>query len=483
MYFLLEFYLMFSLVLFFLFGISYSYASILHFPCLDTNLLYITLLISSNSLIVCLNTSILDVTLFNNLIVKNSSSTILFIIIILLNILSLLVTRHYNKQLSIISFEYFFLVLLLNLNSVLLISVNNLFLFFLLVELQSIVLFILSAINRRSRYSIESSLKYFILGSFSSILMLLGIALVYITTSLLFFDDLVIFLTLLGSESTIQTGLSIALVLVSIGFFFKLYSAPFHFWVSDIYQGSASSSVIVFSSSSLFVFFFLFVKFFFMVFYSFFSYYLLGFSILSMFFGTIGGLLQRRLKRVLAYSSITVTGYLFLILCSESVYSLESFFCFLIVYILTSVGVLTIFCNIMLNKSLFVNFTNQLTSLVRSNKIISFVLASFLFSIGGIPPFLGFVAKLEALNSLLLISSYACFFIFLVTSVVSFLYYVRIVKHVYTKHVITWVSFLRFDYTSSVVLVIIFFVSILGLNFNSFLFLICKLVSINIFVY
>ena len=482
MYFILEFYLLLSILFFFLFGISNAYSSNIRFPNIESSLLSLVFIIIANSIYLCLNNSFLELVLFNNLITKDSSNNLVSLLLLLINLIVILVTRYYNKTLYIISFEFLFLVLFLTFNSILLVSVNNLFLFFLLLESQSITLFILSSINKRSRYSIESSLKYFILGSFSSIIMLLGISMVYITTSFMFFDDLIVFFSSIDSVF-LNTGVSFALIFISVGFFFKLYSAPFHFWVSDIYEGSASSSVLLFASSSFFVFYYMFIKLFFVVFYKFFNFYsnyLIVFAICSMIFGTLGGLLQIRLKRLLAYSSITVTGYIFLILFSESLYSIESVLFFILVYITISIGMFTIVTNLLLDNSHYVSFFTQISSLVNSNRVLSFFFTTFLFSVGGIPPFVGFIAKLELLVALILKNAYLLFFVFLVISVVSLFYYVRVVKYVFSKKISYWVSFKQINYTSSLVISFIFLINIISVLFNSTYFLFCKLLTLNL---
>jgi len=481
MYILLELYILFSILFFFFFSISYCYSLKLKLPNLDNNLFALSFIIFLNSLYLCLNNTFTDLSLFNNLLLKDGSTNVICLFIITINLFVIVLTRYYNKTLFIPSFEFQLLILFITFNSLFLISVNNLFLFFLLLEVLSISLFILSAINRRSRYSIESSLKYFVLGSFSSILMLLGISLVYISTSLMFLDDLSILFSSLNYSVLFSTGINLALIFISIGFFFKLYSAPFHFWVSDIYQGSATSSVFLFATSSSFIFFYLFIKLFFTTFYpffSFFNYYFIIFSLLSMFFGCIGGLIQNRIKKILAYSSITSIGYLILVLFSCSTSSIESAFLFIISYIITAIGIFTILCSILLKNKSFLNFSVQLTNISTSNRLMSFSLASFLFSMGGIPPFFGFIAKFELIGSLLTSKLFYLFFIFLLISTISFLYYLRILKWIYTKNNNTSVLFEELNYTTSLVISFILLGITLSSIFNSSLFLFSKLVSI-----
>ena len=221
----------------------------------------------------------------------------------------------------------------------------------------------------------------------------------------------------------------------------------------------------------------------FIVFYSFFDFfsnYLIAFSILSMVFGTFGGLLQVRFKRLLAYSSVTVTGYLFLVLFSESLYSLESVLFFILVYIITSIGIFSIFTSLLLDSSYYASFFNQISGLVNTNRVISLFLTSFLFSIGGIPPFVGFISKLELLVSLVLKNIYYLFFTFLIISIISFFYYVRVVKYIYSKQILSWVSFKQISYSNSIVMSSIFLINITGIVFNGTSFLFCKLLTLNL---
>jgi len=483
---ILEIHIVITIFYFFIFGIAFCNSTNNSFPRLDSLLLLLFGILCFNSIYICSNTSFLGLSLFNNLIYKDSSSNLLSFFIISSSLVSSASLYYYNKSLYIPLFEYLFLILLFIMNSVLLFSVNNLFLFFLLLEIQSISLFILSSINKRSRYSIESSLKYFVLGSFSSIILLLGISLIYISTSFMFFDELSFFSHKFSTniyDGTLTTGMGMGLIFLSVGFLFKLYCAPFHFWASDIYQGSALSSVIIFASSSFFVFFYLFIKIFFVVFYSYsflFSPFFFIFSVLSLVFGTIGGLLQKKIKRLMAYSSVTATGYILLILCSNNFFSLSSSFFFLFSYFLGVIGVFISISGIVINKNSFLNFSTDLTNFFNSNKLLSFFIACFFFSLGGIPPFFGFLGKLEILGSLVSSHSYYLFFFFFFISTLSFLYYGRIVKYIYSRNVSFFHFSTSYSYIVSLFLFFIFFFSVSLIHYNSFLYLLTNLISYSL---
>lgn len=487
MYSILEVYFLTSPLIFFIYGIIFSLSFNLKFPRLDSSLQYFFYLILLNGLFLNLNVSFVEYSLFNNTLVKTGESNILFSIIIVFSFFTVFVTSNYNKSISISSFEFFFLILLSVLNSSLLLSVNHLFLFFLLLEFQSMLLFIFASINRRSRYGIEGALKYFILGSFSSILLLLGIALVYISTSFMFFDDFISFSFIIKEIDSFffRSSFQLGVLFISIGMLFKLYSAPFHFWVADIYQGSSFGSVLFFSITSFVIFFFLFIKIFFSIFYE--VLYSLGFyewlrffSILSILFGCLGGLSQKKLKRIIAYSSITSTGYIILILSSYNTFSIVSSFLFIYSYIIALIGIFAILSELLLSNNSYIENYSQLKNFFLVNKTSSFMLSCFFFSLGGLPPFLGFLAKFELLYSLIFSNSYYLFFFFMFFSTISFFYYVRVVKYSYSKDPYSWNFSKNPSYSSGLILVICFFLISLGLFWNSSFLLFSKVVTVNI---
>jgi NADH-quinone oxidoreductase subunit N len=353
-------------------------------------------------------------------------------------------------------------------------------------ELYGVLLIILAVVNKRSKQSTESGTKYYILSSFASIMLLLGVALLYVTTSLTYYQDLFTFLNFFFSNShTLEDkwGIYVSLSFIAVGFLFKLYSAPFHFWISDIYQGSANSAVIYFSTSSYFIYIYVFLKLYFAVLFnavSFFQSFFIAIAVLTMISGAVGGLMQRSLKRVIAYSSVTATGYFLLILSCNSFSGLVSFFVFLITYVLTLFAVFVFISQPVLHGKSFISFFDDLENYYKINKLISFMLSAFFFSLGGIPPFIGFIGKFEMLGSLFFKGYLSAFLAFLIVSTVSFLYYARIVKVLYTKDINRFFFIENFSFFNSVVMVFCFFLLLVGFFFNGSLYLFSQLLVFNL---
>lgn len=231
MYFISESCLFISLVIFFIFGITFTYSPSLGFPKLSKPLHFLFFLILSNYIYLNLNSSLGDISLFNGLFLKDFSSNIYCSILTLFILASIISTYSSNIKLNIPIFELLFLLLISILNLSFFFYSNNLFIFFLLLEVQSIILFIFTAVNKQNRYAIEAALKYFILGSFSSITMLLGISLIYLISSFMSFEDLFLFSNIFygSNDMLLHYGFSLGLGFFAVGFFFKIYAAPMHF--------------------------------------------------------------------------------------------------------------------------------------------------------------------------------------------------------------------------------------------------------------
>lgn len=160
-------------------------------------------------------------------------NSIIEVCILCISAIIFYVTYSYNRELGIVSFEYYIIMLFCICSFCFFIHVTNLIFLYVLVEVQSISSYILTAIHKRNRYSVEAGLKYFILGSFTSILLVFGFAILYGFSGMLHTDDLSIYV-LYAQQSHMHIGVSysllyIALLCVLIGFLFKIYASPFHF--------------------------------------------------------------------------------------------------------------------------------------------------------------------------------------------------------------------------------------------------------------
>jgi hypothetical protein len=249
------------------------------------------------------------------------------------------------------------------------------------------------------------------------------------------------------------------LLLIFFSLFFKLSLAPFHLWSPDVYENSPTSSSFFFAVVPKISIFVVLVR---LVYSSFFFAFdwiqelLLVIAILSIMAGSLGGLYQRKIKSLLAYSSISHMGYLMIAFSSASIEGLQMLFCYLIVYTLTGLCIWSSIIIIRLKKKDKIKQNKDLADLVllsKSNYVLALVLMSALFSIAGIPPLVGFIAKMNIFlvameNKLYIVSIISVLF-----SVISTFFYLRLIKIMYFEPLL--VGRLYYPINSSEVFVII----------------------------
>jgi NADH-ubiquinone oxidoreductase chain 2 len=330
--------------------------------------------------------------------------------------------------------EYPLIVLFSVLGMSSLISSSDLVSMFLSIELQSFAVYILATIYRDSESATAAGLKYFLLGSLSSALILLGSSLIYGFTGLTSFEGLY----MLCSTTTSNHAIEISVLLIVVGLLFKISAAPFHNWAPDVYDGvptMVTSWLVTMPKISLLVFILEFQGFTQLTNWSSWTYLLLISSLLSLMIGTIGGLSQYRIKRLLAYSTISHVGFLLLALAINSEESVESFLFYLIQYSLTNVNVFFIllaFGYLLHSRGLApyspVQFINQLKGQFQVNPLLGISLAICLFSMAGIPPLVGFFGKQMILYAATHNGNFFLALVAILTSVVSAAYYLRVIK-------------------------------------------------------
>jgi NADH-quinone oxidoreductase subunit N len=232
--------------------------------------------------------------------------------------------------------EYFFVIWICIVSLLFLCSAFDFFIVFLVIELQSLSLYLLATFNYISLYSTEAGLKYFTLSSFSTGFMLFGIVLLYGVTGTINFDELHNFLT---HSIIVDNGLFfltlLALLFIFVGILFKLSSAPFHFWAIDVYDGSPTFSVLFFLILPKTIIFLLLFRLLFFVFGSFNFFFLnllLFCAVLSIFIGNFGALYELKIKRFITYSGIANVGLLLIALYLFSFEGLQLFFFFIFLY-------------------------------------------------------------------------------------------------------------------------------------------------------
>lgn len=545
----------------------------------------------------------------NNFIVNDylgfaSKSVICFIAFLFL----ILITISYEDRTSQNNFEYTILVLISILGLLLLCSSNDLITAYLAIELQSVAFYIMAAFKKNSTYSIESGLKYFIIGSLSSAFFLFGSALIYGCLGSLNFDDLRIFISLssinifdyynavnnsgvlfsdslnsvspvtlwiysiysnlstvisdtssifllnnnddlinycsanLISESidglnnaVVQTNLLedsilnsssfsnngsyfyenlsyfnnsfdflnllentnkldsvvnqqiletiynicsfesiqilepsklnldllyIGFIFIFISLFIKLALAPFHLWSLDVYEGSPNTTTVFFAVVPKLGLFVLLSR----ICYSIFSAdnwqsYFLIIAVFSIFIGSVGGLEQRKIKSLLAYSSISHTGYLLLSFSTNSVEGTSMMLYYLVIFMVSSLCFWSIYLFIQHKRNFYFKKRNKelgdLVLLRESNPLIALILTITLFSIAGIPPIVGFLAKIGIFLVAIKSSAYLISLMAIVFSVLSTFYYIRVIKILYFENTLVGRLYIPISTKKSVLIAVL----------------------------
>jgi NADH-ubiquinone oxidoreductase chain 2 len=343
-----------------------------------------------------------------------------------------------------VTIEYSLIILFNIIGASLLISSGDLVSMYISIELQSFALYILATLYRDSEKAAGAGLKYFLLGGLSSCFILLGGGLLYVSTGLTNLESIFLLFNIEETTKSIEIGL----VILFVGFLFKISAAPFHNWAPDVYDAVPTHvtlwlSVITKISISIFLLN--------LVYYILISYsdsnleglnlsllLLLISSFLSLLIGTIVGLVQFRIKRLLAYSTISHIGFLLLALVVSNKESFESFMFYLIQYTITNANnfmILLAFGYLIFRmrgnvKDIYspIEYIDDLKGQFKVNPILSLCFAISLFSLAGIPPLIGFFGKQMVLLSALSGGYIGLTLIAILVSVISAAYYLRIIS-------------------------------------------------------
>lgn len=417
-------------------------------------ILFFTFLLEKNLLVSVLSS------FFNNTFYHNYLTVFSKLFILSISIVSILIVQLYLKDQKINSFEYIILVLFSVFGLLLLCSSNDLITVYLAIEIQSLSFYLLAAYKKNSIFATEAGLKYFILGSFSSGFFLFGSSIIYGitgTTNFEDFNDLFFYLDcsdiFLNYSENFFLILGFYFILISI--FFKLALAPFHIWSPDIYESSLTSSTVFFTVLPKLSFFILLIKLFQIAYPSVLQTsktFIMVIALLSVIIGSFVGLEVRKVKSLLAYSSISHMGYT-LLACSS--FTLEGYYTtmsYLIVYTITSICIWSIFL-ILKIKKLNLKKTNKnlsdFSGLNLSNPVLSTVFGITLLSLSGFPPFLGFYVKLQVFLSLIQQMEYFFSSVAILCSVFSTFYYIRMLKIIFFEKSVAGHLYYSFDYFST----------------------------------
>lgn len=311
---------------------------------------------------------------------------------------------------------------------------NDFFFFYLLMEFLTIVSYLLACTHKYSMFAAEASLKYFILGAMSSGFLLLGFVLLYGYTGLTNFFDF-FFLFNLGVDFTfVGWGILVSFILIISGFLFKLSVVPFHIWVPDVYDGVISPVVLLFSTLSKVVFITIFFKVLWLVFFDFnwmWEFILFFCGLLSIFVGSVGGLLQNSIVRLYAYSTIVNGGFFCCFLSLGSLEGVVFLYNYLAIYILTSMALFAVLTFFLYQKNGYSHgfiYLNELAVFSKISGLAAFVFILVFFSYAGIPPLSGFLGKFFLFYGFYIKPGFMFVFLsVLFVTVISSIYYIRCV--------------------------------------------------------
>ena len=371
--------------------------------------------------------SISETFVFNESYKIDTLSTFMKSLTIISAIFVMISSITYLTSLNILKIEYPILILSSILGMMVMISSNDLIVFYLGLELQSLALYVLASFNRDNILSSESGLKYFVLSALSSGLLLYGCSLVY------GFSGSTNFTYIANSSSNLEYGVIFGLVFIIVGLAFKISAVPFHMWAPDVYQGSPTSVTLFFAALPKVAALTVFIRFLFTPFVNLIDQWqtiLVFISIASMVFGAIAAIGQSNLKRLIAYSSIGHMGYALAGLASGTNQGIQSSVTYISIYLVMTLAFFS--CLFMLRKkNQFYEKIEDLSGLSTNHPVLSFSLLIVLFSLAGIPPLAGFFAKFYIFMAVIEQSMYFLAIVGLLSTVVAAFYYLRLIKIIY----------------------------------------------------
>nr|YP_003275956.1 NADH dehydrogenase subunit 2 [Pleurozia purpurea]ACR19340.1 NADH dehydrogenase subunit 2 [Pleurozia purpurea]QIA60758.1 NADH dehydrogenase subunit 2 [Pleurozia purpurea] len=456
-----EIFLINATIILLIYGVVFSTSKKYDYPPLVRNVGWLGLLsVLITILLVAVGSPLAVANLvYNNLIIDNF--TYFCQIFLLLSTASTMVMcLDYSKQESSNAFESIVLILFSTCSMLFMISAYDLIAMYLAIELQSLCFYVIAASKRDSEFSAEAGLKYFILGAFSSGILLFGCSMIYGFTGVTNFEELAkIFtgyeITLFGAQSS---GIFMGIFFIAVGFLFKITAVPFHMWAPDVYEGSPTIVTAFFSiapkisilANMLRVFIYSFYDptwqqlFFFC-------------SIASMILGALAAMAQNKVKRLLAYSSIGHVGYLLIGFSCGTIEGIQSLLIGTFIYVLMTVNAFAMVLALRQNRFKYIA---DLGALAKTNPILAITLSITMFSYAGIPPLAGFCSKFYLFFAALGCGAYLLALIGVVTSVISCFYYIRFVKIMYFDTPKTWILYKPMDREKSLLLAItVFFIT------------------------
>ncbi|MED7818928.1 MULTISPECIES: NADH-quinone oxidoreductase subunit N [unclassified Francisella] len=371
---------------------------------------------------------------FEGQVVFSGFAYTLQIAILILSLFVALYSREYVRDRKISDGDFYTLLMLCVLGAMVLTAGHSLITIYVGLELLSLPMYALIAIYRNSGEGLEAAIKYFVLGAIASALLLFGMSFVYGITGQLDISGIAHALAQGNFSGLEQKFLLVCLVMMIATFLFKLGAFPFHMWLPDVYQGAPNAVANIVATIPKVAAFAMLVNILFVGFPSLkdsWVYLFKVIGILSIFFGSLVALSQTNIKRLLGYSTVSQIGFVLLATTLDPQgYALTAASFYIIVYVFTALAAFGVLTAISVG-GYEVQTLNDLKGFNTKNSWLAFIFLIVLFSMAGIPPFGGFIAKLFVIMGLINDGNYvlACFV--LMMAVIASFYYVRVIKTMY----------------------------------------------------
>ena len=357
-------------------------------------------------------------------------AVVLKLFICLISFMVFAYSRYYVRDRQMAFSENYILGLLAVLGMMTMVSGNNLLVLYLGLELMSLPIYAMVALQRQNARCVEAAMKYFVIGALASGMLLYGMSMIFGATRSL--DLATIYQVVLHMPAAMSMLLVFGLVFILAGLAFKLGAAPFHMWVPDVYDGAPTSVTLFIATAPKLAAFGLVVR---LLVYAMpslsvqWSHVLVVMSLMSMGIGNVFAISQSNIKRMLAYSSIAHMGYMLLGLACATPDGESAALFYMVAYTIMTMAAFAMI--ILISEKGDVNSIEDFAGLNHRNPWLAFMLLIVMFSMAGIPPIVGFMAKLSVLEALIQVHMVWLAVVALLFAIIGSYYYIRVVKVMY----------------------------------------------------
>ncbi len=337
---------------------------------------------------------------FNNMLVVDNFSTVFSTLMIFGTFLIFLIARHYFRSFEKPMEDVYSVLLFSLVGAITITMMGNLTMFFVGLEIMSVSLYILAGSKKTSPSSNEAAMKYFLMGAFSTGILLFGITLIYGTTGT--FDLFEIGKWTIENKDSVPLVFKAGIILILVAMAFKVGAVPFHFWVPDVYHGSPTLVTAYMATVAKIAGLAAFYRLFSMCFSNLQDFWgpivwVLSFG--SILLGNLAALHQSHVKRMLAYSSIAHTGYILMGFINFNNFTTGALFYYSAAYLLSTIGAFVVL--MLVREDIKTGTVDAFNGLMKKNKFLSIAMIIFLLSLTGIPPLAGFMAKFNIFTTAL----------------------------------------------------------------------------------